>query len=50
MGGDDLASDDEFLFEEGIIETSNERGTAISSDDDNSVASGDVDVKREVPS
>jgi hypothetical protein len=50
MGGDDLASDDEFLFEEGIIETSNERGTAISSDDDNSVASGDVDVKRDVPS
>ena len=39
-GGDDLGSDDEYLFEGGLIDTDN-RGTALSSDDE-SVSSNEV--------
>ena len=38
-GGDDLGSDDEYLFEGGLIDTEN-RGTALSSDDESDINSG----------
>ncbi|KAL7530489.1 hypothetical protein ACHAWF_003399 [Thalassiosira exigua] len=42
MGGDDLASDDEFLFESGLVDTSGGRGTALpSSDEDEGSSDGD---------
>jgi len=41
MGGDDLASDDEFLFDTGLIGSSGNRGTAISSDDEGGSISDD---------
>lgn len=37
-GGDDLGSDDEFLFEGGLIDTEN-KGTALSSDDESASSS-----------
>eukprot|EP00571_Detonula_confervacea_P017227 CAMPEP_0172311922 /NCGR_PEP_ID=MMETSP1058-20130122/16073_1 /TAXON_ID=83371 /ORGANISM="Detonula confervacea, Strain CCMP 353" /LENGTH=355 /DNA_ID=CAMNT_0013025235 /DNA_START=7 /DNA_END=1074 /DNA_ORIENTATION=+ len=42
MGGDDLG-DDEYLFETGFIDTTEGRGTAISSDDENGSISDDND-------
>jgi hypothetical protein len=41
MGGDDLGSDDEYLFDSGLIDASGGRGTAISSDDEGGSISDD---------
>lgn len=41
MGGDDLASDDEYLFDTGLIDSSGNRGTTISSDDEGGSISDD---------
>ena len=45
MGGDDLGSEDEYLFDNGFVDSSAGRGTAISSGDDDSgsVSSADED-------
>ena len=44
MGGDDLASDDEFLFDSGLIDSSTGRGTAVPSSDEDSSSVSDDDV------
>ncbi|KAL9179830.1 LOW QUALITY PROTEIN: hypothetical protein ACHAXT_007800 [Thalassiosira profunda] len=41
MGGDDLGSDDEYLFDAGLVGAGGGKGTAVSSDEDGSVGSGD---------